>query len=51
MKGEKFRNVLAINLVKYSPEFLASIKKHLGHTGTPTNIQNNCIKLSDSVFI
>ena len=33
------------NSVKYSSEFLAFIKKHLGHTGTPTNVQNNYIKL------
>ena len=31
------------NSVKYSSEFLAFIKKHL--TGTPTNVQNNYIKL------
>ena len=48
--GEKLRNLLVINLVKYSSEFRAHIKKHLGHTGTPTNAQNNCIKLSGSVL-
>ena len=44
---KKFKNLLGINLAKYSSKFLAHIKKHLGHTGTPTNVQNNCIKLSD----
>ena len=44
--GIKFINRLGINLVKYSSEFLAHIKKYLGHTGTRTNVQNNCIKLS-----
>ena len=41
-----FKNLLGINLVKYSSKFLTHIKKHLDHTGTPTNVQNNCIKLS-----
>ena len=43
---EKFKNLLEMNLVKYSSTFLAHIKKHLGHTDTPANVQNNCIKLS-----
>ena len=43
---EKFMNLLKIYLIKYSSKFLAQIKKHLGHTGTPANVQNNCIKLS-----
>ena len=30
----------------YSPKFLAHIKRYLGHTDTPTNVQSNCIKLS-----
>ena len=42
----KFNNLLGINLAKDSSKFLAYIKIHLGHTGTPTNVQNNCIKLS-----
>ena len=45
--GKKFRNLLAINSVKYSSEFL----EYLGHTGTPTNVQNNCIKLSGLVLM
>ena len=40
--GKKLKSLLGINLVKYSSEFLA----HLGHTGTSTSVQNNCIKLS-----
>ena len=36
---------LGINLVKYSSRILGHIRKHLGHTGTLTNLQNNCIKL------
>ena len=44
--SKKIKNLLGISLVKYSPKFLAQIKNHLGHTGTPTNFQNNCIKLS-----
>ena len=44
--SKKFKNLLGINLVKYSAKFLAHTKKHLGHTGRPTNVQNNCIKLS-----
>ena len=36
--GKKFKNLLGINLAKYSFEFLAHIKEHLGHTGTPTNV-------------
>ena len=43
---EKFKNLLGINLVKYSSKFLALIKKYLGHTGPLTNAQNNWIKLS-----
>ena len=43
---KKLKNLLGINFVKYSYKFLEHIKKHLGHTGTPTNVQNNCIKLS-----
>ena len=43
---KKFKKLLGSNLVKYSSEFLAHIKKHLGHIGAPTNVQNNCIKLS-----
>ena len=31
---------------KVSSKFLAYIKQYLGHTGTLTNVQNNCIKLS-----
>ena len=55
MKQEKIQKVTVINIVKYLSEFLAHIyvgprcflyKKHLGPTGTPTNVQNNCIKLS-----
>ena len=49
--GEKFINLLAMNLVKYSSEFLAHIKKHLGHTGTATNIQTNYMKLPGSALI
>ena len=45
-RKEKFKNLLGINFVKYLSIFLAYIKKHLGHTGIPTNVQNNCIKLS-----
>ena len=41
---KKFKNLLGISLVKYSSKFLTHIKEHLGHTGTPTNVQNNCIK-------
>ena len=51
MKREKFRYLLAINLGKYSFEFLAHMKKHLGHIGAPTNVQNNSIKLSGLVLI
>ena len=43
--GKKFKNSLGINLVKYSCKFLAHIKKHLGHTGTTKNVQNDSIKL------
>ena len=43
---EKFKNLLGINLVKYSSKFLALIKTYLGLTGTLTNAQNNWIKLS-----
>ena len=32
-----------MNLVKYSSEFLAHIRK--ARTDKPTNVQNNCIKL------
>ena len=39
---EKFKSLLGINLVKYSSEILT----HLGHAGTSTSVQNNCIKLS-----
>ena len=46
MKRKKFKNLPAINLVKYWSKFLAQIKKHLGHAGTPRNVQNKCIKLS-----
>ena len=38
---KKFKNLLGINLIKYLSQFLANIKKHLGHTSTPTNVQNN----------
>ena len=34
-----------MNLVKYSSKFLAHVKERLGYTGTPTNVQNNYIKL------
>ena len=44
--GKKFKNLLGINLVKHSCKFLAHIKKHLGHTGTTKNVQNDSIKLS-----
>ena len=43
----KFKDLLGINLVQFSSKFLARIKKHLGHASTLTNVQNNCIKLSD----
>ena len=43
----KLKDLLGINLVQFSSKFLARIKKHLGHTSTLTNVQNNCIKLSD----
>ena len=43
---EKFKNLLRINLVKYSSKFLAHIKKHLGNIGKAINGQNSCIKLS-----
>ena len=43
----KFKHLLGINLVQFSSKFLAHIEKHLGHTSTLTNAQNNCIKLSD----
>ena len=43
---KKFKNLVAINLVKYSFEFLVRIEKYLGHTGTPKYVQNSCIKLS-----
>ena len=39
----KIRNLFRINL-KYSSKFLAH--KKTGHTGTPANVQNNCIKSS-----
>ena len=47
---DKFKNLLGINLVKYSSKFLAHIKKHSGHTGTPTNVQNNFINFLVSVL-
>ena len=37
---KKFKKLLEINLVKYSSKFLAHIKKYLGDTGTPRNVQN-----------
>ena len=37
---KKFKKLLKINLVKYSSKFLAHIKKYLGDTGTPRNVQN-----------
>ena len=40
--GKKFKNLFGINLIKFSSEFLT----HLCHTGSSTNVQNNCIKLS-----
>ena len=43
---KQFKNLLGINFVNYSSKFLAYIKKHLGHTGTLTNVQNKFIKLS-----
>lgn len=43
---DKFKNLFGINLENYSSKFLAHTKKHLGHTVTPTNVQNNCMKLS-----
>ena len=43
--GKKIQKLLRINLIEYSSEFLAHLKKHLGHTGTPTSIQNDCMKL------
>ena len=43
---DKFKNLFGINLENYSSKFLAHTKKHLGHTITPTNVQNNCMKLS-----
>ena len=46
MKKQNFKNLLGINLVKYSSKFLGHVKKYLVHTGTPTNVQNNSIKLS-----
>ena len=45
-RRKKFKNLFGINLVKYSSKFLAHIKRNLCHTGTPSNVQNNCIKLS-----
>ena len=42
---KKFKNLLKMNLVKYSSKFLAHVKERLGYTGTPTNVQNNYIKL------
>ena len=45
-QGRNLKNLIGINLVKHSSEFLAHRKKHLGHTGTLPNVQNNCIKLS-----
>ena len=42
---KNFKILLEINSVKYLPKFLAHINKHLGHAGTPTNVQNNFIKL------
>ena len=45
-QGKKFKNLLRINIIKYSSKFLVHIKKHLGHTVTATNVQNNCIRLS-----
>ena len=44
--GKKFKNLFAINLINCPSEFLEHIKKHLCHTGSPRNVQNNCIKLS-----
>ena len=43
---KKFKNLLGMNLVKYSSKYLGHIKKCLGQTGTPANVQNNSIKLS-----
>ena len=43
---KKFKNLLGMNLVKYSSKYLAHIKKYLGQTGTLANVQNNSIKLS-----
>ena len=44
--GKKFQKLFGINLIKYSSEFLTHIKKHLYDSGSPTHVQNNCIKLS-----
>ena len=42
---KKFKNLPRTNLVKYSSKFLAHVKKYLGHTGTPTKVKTNWIKL------
>ena len=39
------KNSFRIHLVECSSNFLAYISKHLGHTGPPTNFQNNFIIL------
>ena len=44
--GGKNQKFICINLIKHSPESLAHVKKHLCHIGSPTNVQNNCIKSS-----
>ena len=43
--GKKIKNLFGVNLIKYSSEFLAHVKKDLCHIGSPTNVQNSCIKL------
>ena len=45
-QGNNSRIYSEKNFVNYSSKFLAHIKKHLGHTGTLTNVQNKFIKLS-----
>ena len=45
--GKKLKNLLGINLInKVFIQIPGTHKKHLGHTCTPTAVQNNCIKLS-----
>ena len=46
LKEIKQQKIQEFNRDKYWSKFLAHIKKHLGHTDTSTNVENNCLKLS-----